>query len=559
MKKKLLALSLCLLLPNVAGAEVFYACPSGTGMADGSSFANCCNGIADTDCVPSPLDTVYLCGAFGATTINTIGTDDSNRITYDGSCPGGPAGSFTGTLTCGSSADWLTFRDIAQTSASGACVFINGSDGIKFEFADIDTCAAACVNLSATADADDLAIDQSAISNCAAGGLTLIDTTAAGVSWDRVSITNTTWDSCDTVTDATDRGCIRMTIGAAAPDTTTIVDLLLDHNDFYDCDGAEGIACIDVGWQTVASGGARRAAVVDPVITYNRTMGTDNYSGMILKHASNQTTHHNNFSNNTGNGGGMVQFYSTNGTISLNTCSNNTPGTIDGGGIDMDHGNYGIIIEKNTCTDNNGNAEINSGYGIMILDSEALTVRHNYLPGNKYAFYLGENAGLTTTNSIYNNTGPNSDLDAVYIASTMTDSLYNFQNNILIGSGRYGMNNIGNTAQTADYNLTYGNVSGDYFQQAAGAHDLTVDPLLDSTGRPRLKSLYDAGAATDTTYCGQGNPIGAWELCKGVSMPPSLWFLGTPDSYSLGGGRVHIELVTFGGESVTFGGEAVTW
>ena len=92
------------------------------------------------------------------------------------------------------------------------------------------------------------------------------------------------------------------------------------------------------------------------------------------------------------------------------------------------------------------------------------------------------------------------------------------------------------------------------------ASDLTVDPQLDSAGRPRLKSLYDAGTAHDNIYCGSGEPIGAFELCKGVSMPSPLWFLGTPDSITLGGGKVHavvLDYLFFGADQLFFGADAI--
>jgi len=132
-------------------------------------------------------------------------------------------------------------------------------------------------------------------------------------------------------------------------------------------------------------------------------------------------------------------------------------------------------------------------------------------------------------------------------------------NNIISGFAT----GIRSTNSTDNYNVIYGATTdcadSDGTERACGASTLTTDPLLDAQGRPRLKSVFDAGTTHDNIYCGSGEPIGAYELCKGVSMPPPLWFLGAPDSYSLGGGRVHVELVTFGGELVTFGGEAVTW
>jgi len=123
-------------------------------------------------------------------------------------------------------------------------------------------------------------------------------------------------------------------------------------------------------------------------------------------------------------------------------------------------------------------------------------------------------------------------------------------NNLCDSPTGKGFKTVNNSIATESYNLVYNAPANDI---ALDATDITTDPQLDSAGRPRLKSLYDAGAAHDNIYCGSAEPIGAYELCKGVSMPPPLWFLGTPDSYSLGGGRVHVEYLYVGDEIVYLG------
>ena len=169
----------------------------------------------------------------------------------------------------------------------------------------------------------------------------------------------------------------------------------------------------------------------------------------------------------------------------------------------------------------------------------------------------------TTTRSghrIINNIGYNVGIDsislpmaALYIPNQVNISGIETINNLFFSDAAANVVDYrGSSLSVAAFNSA--DSSGD-----AISGNIATDPLLDSAGRPRLKSLYDAGTAHDNIYCGSGEPIGAYELCKGMTMPPPLWFLGTPDSYSLGGGRLHIELVTFGGESATFGGETATW
>jgi len=117
-------------------------------------------------------------------------------------------------------------------------------------------------------------------------------------------------------------------------------------------------------------------------------------------------------------------------------------------------------------------------------------------------------------------------------------------NNIISGFAT----GIRSTNSTDNYNAIYGATTdcadSDGTERACGASTLTTNPLLDSQGRPTPKSpAIDAGYLVDTTYCGRGNEIGAWELCPGDRKGPLSVLRRAPDKYSLGGGKVHAALV----------------
>lgn len=81
------------LLSTSASATDYFICATGLGAKDGSSPANCYDGVTDasTTAAVTAGDTVYFCGTFAQTTFDLDWTNGTQAapITYDGSCPGG--------------------------------------------------------------------------------------------------------------------------------------------------------------------------------------------------------------------------------------------------------------------------------------------------------------------------------------------------------------------------------------------------------------------------------------------------------------------------------------
>lgn len=119
-----LLILLLVMIVSPLHAATYYVGASATGAGTGTSTSNLCGGLADTDCTPTPGDTVYLCGAFTTQLApqNVNGTAGS-VITYDFDCSGNPA-----TLTFDASADrglyissksYLTINNARVTGATG--------------------------------------------------------------------------------------------------------------------------------------------------------------------------------------------------------------------------------------------------------------------------------------------------------------------------------------------------------------------------------------------------------------------------------------------------------
>jgi len=242
----------------------------------------------------------------------------------------------------------------------------------------------------------------------------------------------------------------------------------------------------------------------------------------------------------------------------------------DGSGVEIFDSSL-VYVTKSEISGSNAGIEAKSNDDTTYpLSSDGLTVTdtyiHSVVGGILYGEWPEDGTGAESENgTFYNNT-----IVATSIGFDIHSPNQTLKNNIVVMDATgfvyayrfLNMSEADVATVDMDYNLTYlpglnnqyariSSIDANYETLAAwqtystkDASSLSTDPLLDSAGRPRLKSLYDAGTAHDNNiYCGSGEPIGAYELCKGVSMPPPLWFLGTPDSYSLGGGRVHASLV----------------
>jgi len=173
-----------------------------------------------------------------------------------------------------------------------------------------------------------------------------------------------------------------------------VSDVVIRENEVVD-NGADGIVVVQhsVDYQ------APTPVMFDVVIEENTVRR--NAGGIALRGVGSSTGYYgksyirnNVCSDNLSVTGGINIFWTSYLDIVGNDCSGNRSDTIDGNGILIDHGNRQIRIEKNRASNNSGNtAHLNSGVGIMVLDSSEIFVKNNVVEGNKIGIYFGGQAG----------------------------------------------------------------------------------------------------------------------------------------------------------------------
>lgn len=131
--------------------------------------------------------------------------------------------------------------------------------------------------------------------------------------------------------------------------------------------------------------------------------------------------------------GGINIFWSSYLDILRNDCSDNNSDTIDGNGILVDHGNRKIRIENNRTANNSGNADhLNSGVGIMVLDSSEIYVTNNVVDGNKIGVYFGGQAGAQDV-VVSQNQITNSRRVGLFVHEAAPTGGFDFSNNTIRG------------------------------------------------------------------------------------------------------------------------------
>jgi hypothetical protein len=530
MKKKLLTIALLLLWPSVAGATNYYVREDGTA-ADKSEALGCM--IASTAMSPATAsselyssdDVIYLCNDGGdistQITITSSGTA-GHSIVYDGQ----PSGQSTRTI-------------IDRNGGDGDCLYGTGKNNIT--------------------------VRNLVLREAANHGLHLVQTSTPAVTG--ITVTNV-----DGLFNGLDGAYIE-----ATSVLNTISGIRYSQCNFSD-NGKHG-ADIKGNWSDVqysyvtanrngslaAGHGLSSHPHVSTTTTGWTLVGGTIYSRSVSNDTVQKVIDRTGLSVLAHNDGAYATLASGEWDQNSTTLYVNIGSDPEGKTLTYIRGAASGIIYDHCTTDGNVASVAGEGHGIAFDDgSNGCTVRYctsrlndgagwqnKWGDNNTVEFsFAKENAlsGVRTTGyhdnfNLYNLTLLGNTGQGVNINGPASDtSIYNVLavNNTLYGIAGYA----GLTAEINTYNsLTYGNGAGSTNNVTNTGLITTTDPLLDSAGRPSLKSLYDAGTTHDNIYCGSGEPIGAYELCKGASMPPPLWFLGIPDSYSLGGGRVHASFV----------------
>ncbi len=224
----------------------------------------------------------------------------------------------------------------------------------------------------------------------------------------------------------------------------------------------------------------------------DNTITTTDMGMIYLAHARPPARIANNTIYDLASNAAVAVFYSDGVEVSGNTIRNIAPlavsDYIDGAGLDLEV-NSNLSVHGNTITGNLGHASrVNSGQGIYAYNDRGSLVFSNLLVGNKLGIMSDAGVSMTT---FANNTIVNSIKYGIW-ASPFATYAHWFVNNVITGSGEYGIFTVGKTDQMLTANLFFGNTSGNYGSQIGGASDLTVDPLYMGSENFELKAASPA-------------------------------------------------------------------
>jgi hypothetical protein len=499
---------------------------TGTGAADGSDVDNLCAGLADGDCTPASGDIIKLCNT--SSTTKTIATAAGGTVTYDMECTGGTNGLFTSTsgsaLAFSSAADDVVLLNpnVTTTGSGTWGIYINGASNITINgggtvtnggtssatwtanangLGVIGPTVSRGISLSQSNDSDNIHITGVEIKNSGEHGIALINA-ANGLDYDSIEI-----DNCYIHNNGDAAGEMGVRLSVVASGTATITDAKIHDSIIH--------TTYDYGIDLNGGSTSTVTRIVDPEL-YNLTVyncgatGPANGvggGGIRLQNvgpsvAETYSTwlHDSWLSENLGNGGGLVLLYSSYGILEDLIASDNVieSNQYDGGGLDIDHDNDHIILRRFKCAGNLGNDEINSGYGLMVLDSTNISISNGILSGNKKGIFYNPNLGGSPTTHDISNLTIFDNVDGVYVHTTADDDIGTFLN-CIISSNTTGINVAdADSDQIFNYCVVAENTTA-RTNQDAGANDIALDPLLNSDGSLTARSpAVNAGTTAGT-------------------------------------------------------------
>ena len=490
---------------------------SGTGAADGSSVANQCAGFTDADCPEGAGDTVYVCNASETQWVPDVSGAVGNHIVYDWSCPGGVAASVvvsgsTAAISLSTRTDLTIRHATISQSGTARCINFAGADRITIEDSAIGDCSPGgagsegAVVFSPSVDSDDVVLDSNTITSSTGNCIALINGTGA-IDYANLSIINNTIGPCGDSAASEEHG-IRLHLASGGG--ASITGLMMTGNTIT--------GAARYGAQIVEASSTQSGAIIDPIIA-NNVMRANGRGGLFLQGATSSSggaynaIYTNDFSGNLGQGGGLVLLFSTYLNIVSNVCSDTvvTDGTIDGGGIDIDRGNSYITVMRNDCSNNVGNSGVaNGGYGVMVLNSSNITVSSNILRGNKIGISYNPNYNSPesdgTGNLFMNNDIAGNAQSGVQVNGDSTADTALFVNNVIVNNGVGAAVGDGDSDQTFDYNVFYGNIIARE-NSMAGAYDISADPLF--LGGPNPTTADGFRPSATSPLVGAGTDVGS--------------------------------------------------
>lgn len=526
--RRALFLLLCALALPVGAANVWVDLTgTGAGAANGSSYADRCAGVSDTDCFsagvkPAAGSTVYLCGAGTAAMTNTNSGAAGNLIVYDGSCPGGAAGSITVGAAIGitsSNRNYVTFKNLSVVAQQAS--FFGYGTNLTFDNVDFSgaTGTNPIISFQASQTSGTVTITNSKIHNGASHCIAY-QPTGGSLTLGPFTVSANTIYSC---------GGSGIQFQTATPGWTTTVwnEITVSNNTIYDTATPINIrsgiptiesptdydGCRDTNLDGVVDTPAySRSVIVSSNTIYNSTSNGLNF------HCLNGGSVHDNLIHDVFSTGAGINFAGDQGSI---VYSNEVYNVTASNGID-EHAYYADRFSdatqflRNKCHDIDGvtGQTFTGGCIALFKATNTLSVANlGWSLKNGIVF----NHSLTTGNKAYNNT----------FSVTSTGIL---APNTGVGTAAAGLSVIDNVliaptcanVETNQSTWNFNSCRGTYVTQVSGGSDITTNPLLDSNYRPLPGSpLIGAGTVVgpyhDYRNCRLSEPptIGAYERCAG--------------------------------------------
>jgi len=212
-------------------------------------------------------------------------------------------------------------------------------------------------------------------------------------------------------------------------------------------------------------------------------------------------------------GGGAIYCYDCDGVVetSLFEANEHTADGGSGGALMLRKGSP--VVDRNVFVGNRADA---TGGCVRSSDGEPTITNNLFVDCDPDGIVVSyTDAGLVAHNTIMNSTSQGLRIHCP--DCTEDGPTTSFVNNVVVGSGFYGVKVTGHNEVTWQTNALWNNTSGDYDGLDA-TDDVLEDPLLDEDGRPGEGSpLIDAGTATEVVEDLEGTPrdeapdIGAYE------------------------------------------------
>lgn len=444
-----------------------------------------------------------------------------------------------------------TGRWILNGQGSYAIATINRSY-ITFDNVEVRSDAQHGIYHSINASASDLIITNCRFTSVSGNAIQIGDT-AVGTDIDNVTITNNTFEnignagitydpidatSVQNFNNHTITGNTFTAIGTTSTNSAidivmnngtsaTMTNLTISNNTISNTNLADTSPRYAIRVQNSATPSAI-AARYSNVVIQNNTITTTRNGGITAHLVGPPAIISGNTITGNPTNAAIALFYSSGVVIEDNTISGITPlpesGNIDGMGLDLEY-NSGTVVRTNSISNNLGYPSIsNSGQGIYDVGGSGDVLTGNLLVGNKVGIQA-DGGGLGVANTWANNTIVGSTQDGIWTSTSVT-KVDHFLNNIVSGSGRYGIYDNGVSDQTLTKNIVFGSGTANYFSITQGASDLVTDPLFLNVSANNYRTLGTsparrAGARGYACIDVRGRPcwlppdIGAYQATSG--------------------------------------------